>query len=665
MTCARPRDPFSQRPREWGPHPSGTYVAALGLAAGIYCISVRLVIALMNSELANGSWVPARLPFYIVRCIAIGIYTSTLDIATIAIVVAIFSVLLSLQRRAHRIGFLILYHVVVVAICGFAVVNIEALTYFGAPFTFQWLYISDFLGSTNGRLAVLSWVPTYIAFALPLSLLAMLLAGIFISMALELSLRRYGVKRSIVGGIALLGAAYGTAILIAVPRIDGDQYRFTNAAFAFAASLFGHPSASALAAAGHGETVDFEIVSDRGLSETMYPSSMPHVRNVIVYVMESVAAKYLDVYGATYGATPEIAKLAQHAILFQNIYAQAPSSNVSLVSLLTSTYPWLSYEVLTKEHPTASVTSMSSMLKAHGFRTAFFHSSDTRYLGADTFLSGRGFDVVSDFRDRKCDSKILVDRSQPYSEATTDSCTSESLLRWIQSNPVQPFFAVLWTFQTHYPYFRAGVDAEGGDYSKSEFFNRYLAALHETDMTLGAIANGLQRIGAADSTLLVVLGDHGEAFGQHGNYGHGADLYEESIHIPLMLANPKLAGPMRSATIGGLVDIAPTIMHVLSLPEDREWQGRSLLAEERPRRTYFFSAWKDYRFGIREGHLKYIYNAGTGKQEIFDLLSDLGETNNLASALPGPASEMRKRVSTWLSYQDEMIARWTSGTKNR
>src|ERR1041385_6246555 len=116
------------------------------------------------------------------------------------------------------------------------------------------------------------------------------------------------------------------------------------------------------------------------------------------------------------------------------------------------------------------------------------------------------------------------------------------------------------------------------------------------------------------------MGDHGEAFGSHDQITHASKIYEENLHIPFVLINP--AFTQRNLTqIGGIVDVAPTIMSVLGLSVPEKWQGQNLFAGKNER-TYFFCPWSDYLFGYREGDKKFIYNATTNKTEVYDLKAD-------------------------------------------
>jgi lipoteichoic acid synthase len=208
----------------------------------------------------------------------------------------------------------------------------------------------------------------------------------------------------------------------------------------------------------------------------------------------------------------------------------------------------------------------------------------------------------------------------------------------------------MWTYQTHYPYYASGQQK---NYTPNDStLNRYLNAVNHSDLVLGKIMEELKRTGLFESTLVVVIGDHGEAFGEHDQITHASKIYEENLHIPFILINPAFKGE-RKTEIGGMVDVAPTIMNVLGFGSPKQWQGESLFVLHPNKRTYFFCPWSDYLFGYREGNKKYIYNATKDKTEIYDLEKDPNEKNNIA------ASEnillTHQKLAAWVQYQDKFM----------
>jgi lipoteichoic acid synthase len=385
------------------------------------------------------------------------------------------------------------------------------------------------------------------------------------------------------------------------------------------------------------------------------------VRNVVVFVLESVPAALVGLYGSPFPTTPELDARRDQALVFRNAYAHWPTTNATLVSLLTSSYPWVASKTITSQYPDIPLAALSSELKERGYRTAFFNSADLRFQNAEGFLRHRDLDVVEDYRTIPCDVPVKQHAArETFSsiawvnlDGLDDVCTADAFVDWIARDRERPLFGVVWTTMTHYPYFAPQDEVEFA--TDDDELYRYLNALRHGDRALGRVLEGLERLEIADETLVVVLGDHGEAHGQHGERGHGSQLYEENIHIPLVLINPRLFRGGTSDAIGGLVDVAPTIMDILGLPPAATWQGRSLLAEDRPPRTYFFSPLAELLFGYREGDVKYIYNASRGSLEVYDLARDPTEQHNAYNGDPELREAVLDRLAAWVQYQDRFI----------
>src|SRR5437870_3804978 len=107
---------------------------------------------------------------------------------------------------------------------------------------------------------------------------------------------------------------------------------------------------------------------------------------------------------------------------------------------------------------------------------------------------------------------------------------ADSLMNWVSEEVSRPFVAVLWTMMMHYPYFFSGRQKNVN--VKDPVFNRYLNALEHGDQAIGKVLKVLEERGLAESTLVVVVGDHGEAFGRHKQFTHASKVYEENVHVP-------------------------------------------------------------------------------------------------------------------------------------
>jgi arylsulfatase A-like enzyme len=319
----------------------------------------------------------------------------------------------------------------------------------------------------------------------------------------------------------------------------------------------------------------------------------------------------------------------------------------SMAAITLSIFPYMTWREYTVEYPKFPGTTLADALKPRGYRTAFLHSGDLAYAGGGAFLRNRGFDDIIDSADLGCPAST--------SWGCEDRFLADGLLRWIDLDCQTPFFAMAWTAQSHHPYEpspeRPFVDFfEGGTLPPDDYdLGRYLNTLAEVDRQVGRIFGGLRERDMADNTLVVVTGDHGEAFGDpHPTWGHGARIYEENIHVPFMLWNPRLwPKAARSQVVGSHVDVNPTVADILGLPSASSWHGRSVFDRLRPPRAYFYAANDDYLLGVREEDWKYIYNATAGRDELFNLKLDPSELRNAAREQGERVRRLRQRLAAW------------------
>jgi arylsulfatase A-like enzyme len=125
-------------------------------------------------------------------------------------------------------------------------------------------------------------------------------------------------------------------------------------------------------------------------------------------------------------------------------------------------------------------------------------------------------------------------------------------------------------------------------------------------------------------------------------------MYEEDVHVPLMLWFPRAyKSAVRTNVVGGQVDLAPTIAELAGLPPAPDWQGRSLFDASHVPRAYFYVAEDHFTLGVREENWKYIFNLREGVEELYDLDRDPDEQRNLAGTEPQRTARLRQRLAAW------------------
>lgn len=367
-------------------------------------------------------------------------------------------------------------------------------------------------------------------------------------------------------------------------------------------------------------------------------------RNVVMIALESTGAQYLRPYGALEDPMPNLTQLAATSVLFENVYSVCPESIRGLFSVLCSRYPAFDTDATVYER--VRTPGLAQLLRDAGYRTALFHSGRFMYLGMESVIQRRGFHLLEDAG--------AIGGNFNSSFGVDEPATIKRALAWLDSlPPEQPFFLTYLPIAGHHPY----ETPEPGPFPGDNEMSQYRNALHYADSSIGELWRGLQKRGLADRTLLIVYGDHGEAFGQHdGNYGHTQFLYEENVRVPCLLTAPGLLrDPWRASQMASLLDVAPTVLDLLGLPIPSDYQGHSLL-EPKDQMALFYTDYSLPLVGLRDGSWKFIQELGSSHSKLFELTQDPKERWNLAAAHPQRVRAYRERLQRWSQVQKGLLS---------
>jgi arylsulfatase A-like enzyme len=423
---------------------------------------------------------------------------------------------------------------------------------------------------------------------------------------------------------------------------------------------------------------DFQTVGERRQTAaarlaTTEPAAQPIVlpagprpRNVILIVLESVGRRYLSCYGSPYRTAPRLEAEAGNSLILDRYYANIGRTDGSMATLVRSQYVPITWRRLAEDQPDVAGTSLAQVLRRRGYQTAFMSSADLTYVDMKSFLAARGFDEVSG-------SEEVALGESVNSWGASDGALLHYLRNWIERRDRgKPFFAMAWTSQTHDPYNlspgrkRLPIFTGKRPFGSPDL-NTYLNCISQVDELLGNLLDALRGSGIADDTLVIITGDHGESFGMtHYGFGHGWQIYDEQVAVPCIFWNPQLFAPgRRSDAPGAHVDLSLSILDLLGIhpseaPDD--WQGHSLFGTNPPTRSYFFAANRDLILGVCEGNWKYTRNLTADYEELYDLLTDPQELNNVAEQHRGRCQTMGQRLATWLDCEQrayhEFYQRW-------
>jgi len=289
--------------------------------------------------------------------------------------------------------------------------------------------------------------------------------------------------------------------------------------------------------------------------------------NVVLISIDTLRADVLGLYGHRPSVTPELDRLATSGLLFESATAASSWTLPSHVSLLTGLYPsrhgvWGSSlpDVAGRRLPASAVT-LAERLRSEGFHT--LASTGGGFVSA-VWGFARGFDRY-----------VEVPRSVGGKDLEQVMSAVEELL----ASARQPFFLFVHTYSVHHPYGgETPPDPSSYAADRELAWRRYLDGVAYVDASLAHLADMLAEHGP---TTIVVTSDHGEEFGDHDPdmfiQGHGHSVYEEVVHVPLIVAGAGVPAGVRVAAPVGLCDVAPTILDLAQAPPLTAIDGQSLV----------------------------------------------------------------------------------------
>jgi arylsulfatase A-like enzyme/Tfp pilus assembly protein PilF len=350
--------------------------------------------------------------------------------------------------------------------------------------------------------------------------------------------------------------------------------------------------------------------------------------NILIITLDTTRADHLGCYGYSGVRTPNMDRLAEEGILFKNATCQTPLTLPSHASIFTGTYPFFHGVKDNGFYLEDNRITLAEVVKEHGWTTSAFIGAfvlDSRW-GLD-----QGFDYYYDNFDFTKYKTISLDSVQREGGKVT-----EAFFDWLEKNHQQKFLSWIHLYDPHTPY--DPPEPYKTQYSNS-YWTLYDGEIAYVDFLIGEILEKLKEKNILKKTLIVIVGDHGESLGQHGENSHGFFIYDVCIQVPLIIYFPsfKLEGKQIASQVE-TVDIMPTLLQVLNLPVPPDVQGKMLIQMiigEKVREEYFAyseSYYPLYHYGwselksLRSNRYKYIK---APRPELYDIINDPNEQNNI------------------------------------
>jgi arylsulfatase A-like enzyme len=397
------------------------------------------------------------------------------------------------------------------------------------------------------------------------------------------------------------------------------------------------------------------------------PPGLEDAPNVILIGVDTLRADRLSSYGYAGSQTPAIDALAAGGVRYAEMTAQASWTKPSFGTIFTSLYP-SSHTATGKPHrlPQA-VTTLAEVLAARGYHTGGFADNpsisaafgfdqgfaDYVYLEPDYLFGGsEAASQLALYQSlRRLWAMLGGNQIYPQSFYQEAATVNEHALEWLAANKGTRFFLFLHYMDPHDPYFEHPYNGRGHARASDQnpdpalaptFSQLYDGEVRYLDEHLGQLFDWLRAEGLYDGALIVLTGDHGEEFQEHGGWWHGQTLYQEQIAVPLIVKYPGGAEAGRVVSdLARSLDIAPTILDVAGTPIPEAMMGRSLRGDSEPPEYAF--AEEDH-----EGNVLHALRSATHKlmlanddnprglppEVLVDLAADPGEQQNLFDARP-------------------------------
>jgi arylsulfatase A-like enzyme len=389
-----------------------------------------------------------------------------------------------------------------------------------------------------------------------------------------------------------------------------------------------------------------------------------HPRSVILISIDTLRADHLGCYGHPLPTSPNLDAFAAQGTVFDDAFAPSPWTLPSHVSLLTGLYPTRHGVRTTNRRLADAIPSLATLLAQQGFETGAI---------VNGVIMRRQFGLAQGFADYQ-----MVPSNQ--SRAGAASRVTDAALRWLGDHRGRRVFLFLHYYDVHSDYrslaryeriFAPGpsrfdgstaqlIDVRNGRIRIDEAGAAYVARLYDAgirqlDQELGRLFSRLRESGWLDDSAIVVTSDHGEEFLEHGSVLHGQSHYQELLRVPLILRGPTILAGLRVRAPVSLVDVVPTLLALLGVAPHPGLDGVDLQAFWKapgapPDERWLFAAGGPGRSvdairSVRDGRHKLVLYQLSGRRELYDLVADPGEQENLV----GMRREVESRLSRELS----------------
>ena len=319
------------------------------------------------------------------------------------------------------------------------------------------------------------------------------------------------------------------------------------------------------------------------------------IRKIVLVTIDTLRADYLSSYGYAKPTSPRLDAFAENALLFERATVPAPWTAPSMAAMITGRYPYETGVFTNQNHLKPGLDSLAVKLSEAGLATAWFNTNPILMLGDSAFKEG--FSHVQPAE--RFTAKL------PYSEL------EPSVLSWIEEHAAGDFFVWIHSMDPHSP------PTENNPYHQDKQWTVYEGEVRLVDDAMGKLFDKLQELGIWDETLVIFTSDHGEAFSEHMLPGHQNVIYDEVLHIPLIIRFPGMGHTGHTREPVELTDLYRTIADLAQVEVPAAVRGESLVpilegrADERNQQysfhsRYYFKTLEQHYVAVRDREYKLI-----------------------------------------------------------
>jgi len=455
----------------------------------------------------------------------------------------------------------------------------------------------------------------------------------------------------------------GGARSAALPGEPGSLVRLTVAL----AAETGRATVTAASVSGWGESERAAVAQSVEEAAPASPAgSTPNARpNIVLYLIDTLRADHLGVYGYERNTSPEIDRFASEATLYEDVLAQSSWTKSGVASLMTGLWPVAHGANRRDEQLAPEADTLAEYLKGAGYETSAFVANP---VAGPAYGFDQGFERFQ-----------MLDK-------TSSETLGDEALGWIDRTE-GPFFTYIHTIEPHMPYrprsphreewapqvphptqlgTRLAVSAiERGELEVtpsviSDTIDLYDGEIATNDQDFGVFLEALRSRDLLEETIVILVSDHGEEFHEHGEWSHGKSLHEETVRVPMIIRWPGDLEARRVSDTVAQVDLLPTLLSVLGLSSKTPLDGQFLSARSGAEALYSYLALSGPKhLAIVDGGYKMtMRRVGGGViYQLYDRVNDPGELENLAESRPVHTGYLAERLRRWTA---ENAPAWTA-----